>query len=76
MEDIEQFWIKLKTTFPYLSNFALTMLKIPYSQAAVERSFSIYRKILIPSRHNLLKENLSAFLMLYFNNRADEDNNS
>jgi hypothetical protein len=66
---LEKYWIEIRETFPELAELALTLLRIPSSQAAVERSFSMYRKILDDSRHNLLNVNLKMMKIVYYNNR-------
>jgi hypothetical protein len=65
--DIEDFWENMSHSFPNLSCFVNVILTIPISQALVERSFSIYRKILTPECESLTTENVKMRTCIYFN---------
>ena len=62
-----EFWNNLKDNLSLLSALVLETLMPPVSNAQVERSFSIYRKVLKPERYSLKEENLEGLLMMYFN---------
>ncbi len=68
-ENTTDFWRRMRNNLPYLSKFALRIMHIPVSQAEIERSFSLYRKILVPSRYNLSTKSIEQLLMLKYNNQ-------
>lgn len=66
--NLHNFWEKMVTTLPLLSEIAFDYIWLPISSSAVECSFSVYNNLLSNKRQNLSTESLKKLNMMYFNN--------
>ena len=67
--DLNEFWDKVSLQLPILEKIARNYIWLPISSCAVERSFSVYNKILDDDRQNLTTNSLKMLTMMYFNNQ-------
>lgn len=71
--DLFDYWKEQAISFPELSNFILDILSMPSGSCDVERSFSNLRQIQTPQRTSLSEENLKMQLMIYLNNKIQNE---
>ena len=68
-----KFWSTLIPHFPKLSKLAIRCLGIPVNSVSVERSFSMYRKLLESRRCNLGESSIETISMLNFNANFNDE---
>lgn len=61
------FWTARKSVHPVLASLVVRLLGIRVSTAGVERSFSQYRKVLVPSRASLDPARLVKLVFIFCN---------
>lgn len=69
------YWTRIRQMSPpnrALANIALEILSFPASAAAVERTFSVVRRVHTWQRNRLGRETLSKLVYVYVNQRALE----
>lgn len=66
-QDPSLFFLRYKTDLEPFSSFALKVLQIPTSSAEVERSFSIYKRLVSPNRPRLSDEMIKHSLFINYN---------
>jgi hypothetical protein len=69
------YWRRIRQLFPSnhgLADIAIELLSFPASAAAVERTFSIVRRVHTWQRNKLGRDTLSKLVYIYVNQRALE----
>lgn len=64
---ILDYWYSLHTTFPLLSDNAMTILSISCGSIDVERSFARFRNVQSSDRCSLSPDSLNMYTIMHFN---------